>query len=146
MRKFIIFSLFLFLAAGVSAQSFFKPLPKLHKYSLSSTDTTTKTGATQNAIRPIVNVASYSVPGNQILTGAGVSYQHLVYDAVSQKWNSTWSINALGWYQSSLTGTAPQLFAYGVAVGLLNNLVLIGGAYNDKQIVATIGIGVSLNN
>ncbi len=44
------------------------------------------------------------------------------------------------------TITNPNAFAYGLAGGIFNNLLLIGVATDGKNVFGTIGIGISLNN
>jgi len=127
-------------------QSFFKALPKkqaAHGFSVSPTGQTT-----MNAIRPVVNVASYSVPGNRLMTGAGISYQHLSWDEPNQKWRSEWTVNALAWYFVPLNDEDQTngKVAYGVSFGFFNNLIMVGGATDGKYGMATVGIGINLNN
>jgi len=154
MRKLVFLTIFsLFIVGFSSAQSFFKPIPKVgYNYSVNQANGTTvltiKADSIFNTFRPVANIASYGLPGNIMLTGAGVSYQHLKYDINSQKWNCIWSVNAMGW----LTATPdpaqsnPNLASYGLALGFLNNLILVGVAANDNKFFGTLGIGVSLNN
>lgn len=148
MRKVLILSLLaIFFALGASAQSFFKPLPKPGLKSLTRIDGIEQP-TVQNAFRPVANVAAYGIPGNIILTGAGISYQHLVYDYNSMKWNCIWSINALGWLSATPdpNSPTPNVITYGLAGGFLNNLIMVGAGFNGSNIIGTIGIGVSLNN
>lgn len=147
--KFLL-SIVLFLSVSAcSAQSFFRPIPKpghsfTDKLSLAPGDSVI------NAFRPVVNMASFGLgsPGGAALTGAGVSYQHLSYSAATGKWTAIWSINALAWYKTPVDPSVPNpnAFAYGLAGGFFNNLILVGGAYDGKNIFATLGIGISLNN
>lgn len=139
-------------SVSCSAQSFFKPLPKAHEYATRlSLTVVDSSNLTMNAFRPVANIASYgfSNGSGSLLTGAGVSYQHLKWSAADQRWNSVWSLNALAWYNAPLSTTSDPsttAFAYGIAVGLLNNLILVGGAYNGHSLFPTLGIGISLNN
>lgn len=153
MIKTVIFALaFLAVGATASAQSFFKRLPAPNSKSFSITSdragniVITEPVSTMNAFRPIVNVASYGVPGNTALSGAGISYQHLKFDETSQKWNAVWSINGLAWYSVPLSGNENNRVAYGIAGGLMNNLLLVGVAYDGTKFLGTVGIGISLNN
>lgn len=134
------------LSFSCSAQSFFKPLPKLSKTDKFALGVSAD--STMNAIRPVANIASYgfSNGSGSVMSGAGVSYQHLKYDAIADKWTSVWSVNALAWYSAPLNSDQSTAFAYGVAVGFLNNLILVGGAYDGHRVFPTLGIGISLNN
>jgi hypothetical protein len=160
MRKLVVFlAVLLFSGVSASAQSFFKPIPKVQpNYTIfpshgvyrgaAPTIYTIKADSTFNTFRPVANIASYGLPGNILLTGAGVSYQHLKYDISTQKWNCIWSVNAMGWLTATPDPTQPNpnLASYGIAAGFFNNLILVGVAANDNKFFATLGIGVSLNN
>lgn len=145
----VLFSL-AFLATSCVAQSFLKPLPKVsvtHSMKLNVNSVAVVTDSTMNAFRPIASVAAYTVPGNILLTGAGISYQHLKWDAVKQKWTSVWSIAGLGYVGAPLDPTQPASnFGYGLLVGFLNNLIMVGPTLNGNKVYGTIAIGVSLNN
>lgn len=132
------------LAFSVHAQNFFKPLekPTVHH---SVIPQAVAAPQVQNAFRPVANIASYAIPDNALMTGAGISYQHLQWNAESEKWTSVWSINALAWYKSSLAGD-PNAFAYGVAGGVFNNIIMLGAATDGHKVFATVGIGINLNN
>jgi len=133
-------------ATSCSAQSFFKPIPKPWQKKIGDAFSLAS-DSLMNAFRPIVNVASFGLPGSVGLSGAGVSYQHLKFDLTSGKWNAIWSVNALAWYKVNLDGSVNnQSFAYGVAGGVFNNLLLVGAAYDGKKVFATVGVGISLNN
>lgn len=143
----------LFAQTGFS-QSFFKSMPKVaqvqkaHVFSMTLAPTALPDSFT-NAFRPIVGVAAFSEPGNQLMTGAGVSYQHLKWDYSAQKWQSEWSVSGLAWAAGSVSpGPQTPAFAAGPALGLFNNLILVGGAYDftHKQWIAVLSLGISLNN
>jgi len=133
-----------------SAQSFFKPVPKIKQQRYALTVAGTTKDSTINAFRPVVNLAAYSLPGNQLMTGAGVSYQHLKYDPVTTKWEAIWSISAIqyiGTVVSNLPNGKP-ITATGIMAGLLNNLFMAGVAIdnNTGKFMTTVGLGISLNN
>lgn len=146
--KYLIISLLLITTQICNAQSFFKPLPKPSRIYTLKFGLALAPDSVINTFRPVANLASYGLSdGNGILlSGAGVSYQHLKWDATAQKWNAIYSINALAWYAAPLSSGQSTAFAYGATVGFLNNLILVGAAYNGSKFFPTIGIGVSLNN
>lgn len=146
--KYILILMLLVASSVARSQSFFKPLqkPQIHRYSLSLTDSSAAPITSENLFRPLVNIGSYSIPGNSLLTGAGVSFSHLKFDSLSQKWNAQYSLNALAWYLSPLNGNNSTAFAYGLAGGFFNNLILVGVATDGKKVYGTIGFGINFNN
>jgi hypothetical protein len=151
--KNLLILLLVTVSSVVSAQSYtnpLKPVPKpfSHRFSISLTDSTSAVDSSLNTFRPIANLGSYTVPGNSLLTGAGISYQHLTFSQASQKWSCIWSVSAIAWYKAPLdpSVTNPNAFAYGLSGGILNNLILAGVATDGKNVFATLGIGISFNN
>lgn len=147
MKKLIIASIMIFMAANGSAQSFFKPLPKVATPGKFARAQGITEDSTIYAFRPIANIAAYAEPGNILMAGAGISYQKLKWDIVNQKWNSPWSISGLMWAGGSVAPNNPtQAISYGIMFGVLNNLIMVGPAINGKKVIATVAIGISLNN
>lgn len=146
------------IASAGYAQSFFKPLPKerrlstvidQRRYEVLADSEAVAISLVVNAWRPIVSIAAYAEPGHLIMTGAGAGYQHLVYNAQSQKYECQYSISVLGWAAGNVSpGPQNPAFAFGPAVGFFNNLLLVGGAYDftNKKVIAAISLGISLNN
>lgn len=102
-----------------------------------------------NAWRPITNIAAYGYPGNLLMAGAGLGYQHLVFSSLTQRWTAQWSVNAMGFAGGSVAPTtAASIASVGILAGVYNNLVMFGPGYNfgTKQFMAIISIGISLNN
>lgn len=141
------------------AQSFFKPVPKVKatamRYNTGNPFAAPRTAlpavapkdSTMNAIRPILNVAAYAEPGNILMAGAGISYQHLRFDQPSQKWYCEWSVSGMGWAGGSVAPSTPaQAVSYGIMFGILNNMIMAGPALNGKKLQAVVSIGISLNN
>lgn len=108
-------------------------------------DTVAIAPTVKNEFRPELNILSYALPDNSLLTGFGLSFQHLKWDAPTKKWKSQWSGNLLIWNKTSLDGK-PGRAAIGLAFGIMNNLILIGAANDFKTTFATVGIGINLNN
>lgn len=146
MKKITILTLIAIMFFGVTnAQSFFKAVPKPITLHFAVADSTIGTPATQNLIRPVANIASYTIPGNSLLSGAGIAYEHLKWNATTGRWDEVWSINALAWDKASLTGD-PSQFAYGIAAGILGK-GLIGIATTDmKSFFLTLGLKINFNN
>jgi hypothetical protein len=146
MTKLIIYLLAILLfGCSAKAQSFFKPLPRVTRMNFAMASG--QTDSILNAFRPITNIAAYGEPGNILMAGAGVSYQHLQWDVVAQKWNCLWSISAMGWAGGSVAPSTPaQIGSYGILFGVLNNLIMAGPAINDGKLMAVVGIGINLNN
>lgn len=128
-----------------SAQNFFQPLPKAKTNPFART--TSVFGTNQWNFRPVVNVIGYSVPGNQLSTGGGVAYELDTYDAASQKWTAVVSFSALAWYNVPLAQQNPaNIIGYGVAMGLFNNLIMVGYKYDGKNSNIIVGVGINFNN
>lgn len=155
-RKIILIFGFLILAAGsVMGQSFFKPLPSpkiMHEPApapFTAHLAAVAPDSVMNAWRPITNIAAYGYPGNILMAGAGLGYQHLVFSSVTQRWTAQWSVNAMGFAGGSVAPATPASIAsVGILAGVYNNLVMFGPGYNfgTKQFMAIISIGISLNN
>lgn len=137
------------ITATTNAQQFFKRVPKpIAGRSVIAGAPAVPT--IQNVFRPVLNIASYAIGDNALLNGGGVSYQHLAYDASTEKWSSVWSVNAVAWYKSSFSGDG-QAFAAGLTFGFFNNLIMggVGKSFTNTPgsgIFGTFGIGVNLNN
>lgn len=132
------------------AQSPFKPIPKLH-LSIQELQATGPflVSSPINAWRPIANIAAYGEPGNLLMAGAGYGLQHLSYNTITAKWVCIWSINAIGWAGGSVAPSTPASIAsFGLTLGLDNNLIQVGPAYNPgtRQLLLAVAVGISLNN
>lgn len=139
MKKLIVVLPLLIALVG-SSQSFFKPLPKPAVTSSMKGAIASTAAITQNVIRPIANIASYAVPDNLGLTGVGISWQHQEYSTAEDRWKVLYSINALTWYSTQ------QTVLYGLAIGALNNLIMVGVATDSHKFYGTVGIGINFNN
>jgi len=143
-----------FATVACYSQGFFgsvkKPSPQLRS-------AVAKTGTLiTNEFRPIVNLIStgYQVnrhsdstqPGVTTLTGAGISYQHLKFNEATEKWNAIWSINAMAYIGTRISGEQMGTDWYGLSFGIFDNKIHIGSATDFKNIVIDIGIGIPLNN
>jgi hypothetical protein len=158
MKLSILFASILIICSTVcNAQSFFKADPlgvQRHKagpmrMSLSLSPQVSATDSIFNAFRPIANIAAYGEPGNFLLAGVGGGYQHLDYNYVSQTYTCKWSVNIIAWAGGSVAPSTPSSIAsIGATLGLDNNLIEIGPAYNigTKSFFATISVGINFNN
>lgn len=154
MKSKFVLSIFLCLLTGSAYnQSFFKGIPKpteaRRSYSAYSMELAPVAAmdSSLNVFRPIANIAAYAEPGNILMAGAGISYQHLKYDYVAAKWNCLWSISGIMWAGGSVAPSTPaQAISYGLMFGVLNNLFMVGPAINGNKVIATVAIGISLNN
>lgn len=111
----------------------------------------------KNEFRPLANILStgYQInhtnddtePGIITMYGAGVSYQHLVWNTVTEKWNAIWSIGILTYLSTHISGEEMGTNWQGLSFGLWDNKVN-GGIATDfkKHTVVTLGIGIPLNN
>lgn len=100
-----------------------------------------------NAWRPMANIAAYAEPGNILMAGAGLSYQHLKWDITNQRWNCQWSVAAMGWAGGSVAPKTPaDIISYGIMFGVLNNTIMVGPALNAGKLIGVISIGINFNN
>lgn len=153
--KLVLVLVALVLSSTCFSQSFFKPVPKpaMHlKLNPSGHLGITQPDSTFTGIRPIVSAAAYGYTkqtGSSLFTGAGISYEHDIYDFNTQKWYTQWSIGGLfyGGGAAAPKGLS-SVIATGVAASFFNKLLSVGAAYNlqAKVWMPTIGLSVSLNN
>jgi len=146
--KHFIFLLLIIVSLTSNAQSFFKPLPHSTPGKLMATPNSSVFGTDQWNFRPIVSVTSYSIPGNQLSTGAGVAYELNSLDPATQKWTSIVSISMLVYYNVPLTpeSTPANVIGGGIMLGLLNNHLLLGSKYDGKRLNFEVGTGINFNN
>lgn len=149
MKAFLVIG-FIVSCLSADAQSPFRPLPKANTQTYRPYRAATPgTDSFMNAGRFIANIAAYAEPGNLLMAGVGYGYQHLQYDYSTGKWNSLWSVSAVGFAGGSVAPTTPASIAsFGIMAGMNNNLFMAGPIYNPgtKQFGVAISIGISLNN
>lgn len=149
--KILFLALFL-ISIRVHGQTFFKPVPKVLEFRSAPRNPFVRTVASPvdsslKVFRPITNIAAYGEPGHILMAGAGVSYQHLHWDIASAKWHCQWSVSGMMWAGGSVAPKTPaDAISYGVMLGLLNNLIMVGPALNGNKIQAVVGLGINLNN
>lgn len=140
----------LLLTVGMSyGQSIFKPVPKVTMLPRVFRGVAALPDSFLNAVRPVVGVAAFSEPGNQLMTGAGLGYQHLKWNYGTAKWEAEYSVSLLFWAAGSVS-PGPQIpaFAVGPTLGLFNNLILLGAGYDftHGRYIGAVSLGISLNN
>ncbi len=139
--KLFLLSLSLFFVGTISAQSFFKALPKSGGFGASVF------GTNQWNFRPVVSVLSYSIPGNEISTGGGVAYELNSQDPTTKNWTSIISISGLLYYNVPLAQKTPaNIIGFGTMIGVLNNHILAGAKYDGHRVNFEIGTGINFNN
>lgn len=148
MKKIIFLLLTVTMFAAANAQhSPFKPIGHLGQKEKLSFGAVTATDSTFGAWRFVTNVAAYAFPGSYLMTGVGFGWQSLDYNYATQRVTCKFSISGMMWGTGSTAPTHPSAaVSYGIVAGFLNNLVMIGGAVNANKLIATVGIGISLNN
>lgn len=152
--KFLLLILAILTVNIVSAQSFFKPLPKVktNRFALTLSPTAIVHDSTFTGFRPVVSVAVYGytkAQGNALFTGGGISYESDKWNYSTSKWYTNWSIAALGYAGGTSAPTGLSMVeAAGLSFSFLNKLISVGAAYNfeAKQFMPTIGCSISLNN
>lgn len=157
MKVIKLFTLFLLISSATSAQSFFGSIPKPQKSTpqlvkaLTASQVVEVTETEKNLLRPVTNIASYiigkDVKESSIITGAGVGYQHLKYDASTEKWKIVYSFNALLYGRIALGNESNgKKMLTGFSLGAFDNLIMIGYATDFSNSYGTIGVGIPLNN
>jgi hypothetical protein len=119
--KLLLITLLFAFAGTVSAQSFFKPLPKLHSYDAGKLGVSTD--STMNSIRPVVAISASVSDGTSLASGLGAGFEHLKWDPVSQSWITIYSISAIGFLTTngnSIGGTAGLIFGIPGTGGLIS--------------------------
>jgi len=99
-------------------------------------------------------MAGYNITTKQVMAGIAYGIQWLHVDPTTQRYYTDFSIQAVGWVNGSTPPTlAPPNFAsFGVTLGLLNQLIQIGGAYTPataltkSQIGLVVNLGITFNN
>lgn len=144
----------LLLSSACSAQSFFKPVPKIPQFYASPfyKSITVQKDSSITAFRPVAIAAAYGYESGSksvIMAGSGFGLKRLTYDYATQKWKSNYSINALAWAVGTVSPSlVVPAFAIGLAVGVINDNVLLGGAWDfrNKQTLICISFSLPTNN
>lgn len=152
MKVFLIL-ICIFFSYALSAQSFFKPLPKLqpraaqrNTRNLITPTTVTSTDSTYGAFRPVM-VTGYSLPDNHIMGGAGFGFQNITYNYATQRSYVNYSINFVGFAGGAIPPKGQgDVISYGIMIGALNNLVMAGAALNAGKVQAVVSFGINFNN
>ena len=123
----------------------FKPLPKPNKVSLIS-GAIAVTNPTITAFR-FTPMAGYNITTQQLQAGIGYGIQWMHFVDSTQKYYTSFSINAVGWVNGSTTPSLdpPNFVSYGLTLGVLNQLVQFGAAYTPGTSGTNGGIGFIIN-
>lgn len=149
MKQLFQLILLLFIFGNLSAQTIktspFKRLPppsKASYYKLSSSVNRV------TAYRFTAPMAGFDVLNNKIVTGAGYGFNRLHWVDSTQKYYTDYSINAVvyagGFVAPSIIKN--NIISVGVSAGFLNQIAMVGIAYNLPLVEGTKGkMGVILN-
>jgi hypothetical protein len=156
--KYLFAVLLIFAVNSAFSQTLFARLPRLNPYNAPHVQelgiqphaaTITPTDSIFNAIRPIVIGTAYAYPGNLLMAGAGLSYQHLDYNYGTQLYSCTWSVSVIGFAGGSVVPSTPaSIMSVGIMGGYLNNAIELGPIYNfgTKQFGIAAAWGINFNN
>lgn len=77
-------------------------------------------------------IAGFMYPQNQVVTGLGFGYQNLHWVDSTQRYYTNYSVNAVMYAGGNVTPSINpnNIMSVGVSLGVLNQLILIGPAYN----------------
>jgi hypothetical protein len=146
MRILLLAALACSLSLSMNAQGFFKPLPKPGSGMRAAMVGSSVFGTNAWNLRPVVGAVMYTLPGNQGMTGAGISYQLDTYDAAAQSWQSVITFNLLVYTGVKLSAPGKQLFVgVGPSVGFLNDAIMVGAVYDGNQVSASVSYGINFN-
>ena len=111
-----------------TAQSSFKRLPKPASHGFGLPAGPTK----MTAFRFTSPFAGYMMPQNQIVTGAGFGWNKLHYVDSTSRWYSDLSINGVIYAGGNVSPSIEKnnVISAGLSIGFLNQLIMLGGAYN----------------
>lgn len=148
--KVLLISL-LFIGTISQAQSLFKPIAKPAAQHLTLTPRalapTTTVDSTLNAWRTTA-AAVYGIPGNIVIAGVGLAYQHLKYDYTNTRWQSQWSVGAYAFAGGSVAPSTPaDIISVGILAGFYNDLIRVGPIYNmNGKFSLGVSVGINFNN
>ena len=140
---------FLFVTNVSFGQSFFKALPRhvqvTHTNAVGAR--ITPTDSIFIAFRPIANIAAMSFPSFEVMAGAGIGFQNLDYNYATGHYYCNWSINAVMFAGGTVAPNKPTpALTYGLMVGFLNNVIMIGPGINDGKLQGIVSVGINFNN
>lgn len=105
------------------------------------------------AIRPVVIAAAYGYEGgsntSMLMAGSGAGIKRLSYDYETQKWKSVYSFNLMLWAAGNVApGPQVPAFAAGPTIGLLNDNLMVGGAYDftNRHAIFIVSFSLPTNN
>jgi hypothetical protein len=151
MKHLKIVILFLLIANLATAQSPFKRLQKPQRiYSLSAWNVSIPKITAWRFLSPILGYTT----DNQIVTGSGFGYNKLHYVDSTEKWYTDISINAMVYAGGRVNPSfnPNNIASIGISIGLLNQLIILGPAYNlpilagtKGKIIGVVSLAVPLN-
>lgn len=124
-------------------------LKKIPKPSQSFRNASVSMGApaTISAWRLTGPIAGFMYPQNQVVTGIGYGYQRLHWVDSSAKWYTNYSISGVVYAGGNVTPTLSpsNIISIGISAGFLNQLIMVGPAYNFPNGSKKGTIGVVFN-
>ena len=132
--KRLIFIITLLYAISAQAQTVinsspFKHLPKpAKKYGLPNVQAANPTVIAYRFTGPL---AGYMYPQKQVVTGIGYGYQRLHYVDSTQRYYTDFSVSGMLYAGGNVaTVNNTNIISVGLSIGVLNQLIMFGGAYN----------------
>lgn len=131
MNKILFLLLAIIFTSYSYGQSILKRLPKPNNVMLSKA-MNSATSATVTAWRLTGPIAGFMYPQNQVVTGLGYGYQKLHWVDSIQKWYTDYSISLVAYAGGNVTPTLSpnNIISLGISAGFLNQLIMVGPAYN----------------
>lgn len=149
--KYFFLLLIIACAGTASAQSFFKPLPKISKPAVNMRPgfaaRVNSTDSVFFSFRPIANIAALSVPSFSAMAGAGFGIQNLDFNYATGRYYCNFSINAMMFAGGNIAPAVPTpTLTYALMLGALNNTVMAGVGINGGKAQFIVSIGINFNN
>jgi hypothetical protein len=131
MKLLLLVTAILFIT-NCNAQSPFKRLPKPESTLGAFQSNAIAPGAAISAFRFTGPIAGFMYPQNQLVTGIGYGYNKLHWVDSTQRYYTDFSINAVAYAGGNVTPSIHpnNIISLGVSVGALNQLIMVGPAYN----------------
>lgn len=147
--KTLFLSIIAFLAFTASySQSSFKRLPKPAHLVSSRLSASQVSNKAVKAFRFTGPIAGYMYPQNMVVTGFGYGFQRMHFVDSTQKYYVDFSISGVAYIGGNVVKTSNpyNIASIGISLGVLNQLIMIGPAYNLPAIAGGKGsIGVVFN-
>lgn len=153
-NNFIILLCLIILSVNADAQSSFKRMPKPGRTNARFSAAVAAGQKPVTAFRFTGPIAGFMYPQNLVVTGLGYGWQRMHFVDSTQKYYTDFSISGVVYAGGNVRpGLNPNnIISAGISLGILNQLLMIGPAYNfpKGEVKGSFGvvfnISIALNN